>query len=163
MAARTQPAVSRIEVVSDVLFVTTDSSSEIKAPGRGRRYTAEEIGRLLAEAARPGVRLRQVLARHRVSAKTYYLWKARFGGLHAAERRRVQHLEREAVLLRRRLDRASEDLKMLQRFVKGLVRSREARRDAVKSLRQTNSISDRRAYAVLGAARPWSARGARGG
>ena len=127
--------------------------SKKNAPGRGRRYSADEIGRLLADATRPGARLTEVLARHRVSAKTYYLWKARLSGVRAKDVKRVQRLEDELRRLRRRFEHVNADLRVLQVWVKDLLRTSGQRREAASALRRANAISDRRACAILGIAR----------
>jgi len=61
----------------------------------GKRYTEEQIIRILKEAGSAGATVGEVLRRHGVTAKTYYRWKAKFGGMEVPDARRLKQLEAE--------------------------------------------------------------------
>jgi len=61
----------------------------------GKRYTEEQIISILKEAGGVGAKVGDVLRRHGVTAKTYYRWKAKFGGMEISDARRLKQLEAE--------------------------------------------------------------------
>ena len=61
----------------------------------GKRYSEEQIISILKEAGSSGARVGEVLRRHGVTAKTYYRWKAKFGGMEVSDARRLKQLEAE--------------------------------------------------------------------
>ena len=61
----------------------------------GKRYTEEQIIRILKEAGSAGAKVGEVLRHHGVTAKTYYRWKAKFGGMDVPDARRLKQLEAE--------------------------------------------------------------------
>lgn len=67
---------------------------------RGKRYSDEEIIRVLKEAEAAPV-VGEVLRRHGITPKTYYRWKAKFGGLEVSDARRLKQLESENRQLKR--------------------------------------------------------------
>jgi putative transposase len=61
----------------------------------GKRYSEEQIISILKEAGAAGAKVGDVLRRHGVTAKTYYRWKAKFGGMEVSDARRLKQLEAE--------------------------------------------------------------------
>lgn len=61
----------------------------------GKRYTEEQIISILKETSAAGAQVGEVLRRHGVAAKTYYRWKAKFGGMEVSDARRLKQLEAE--------------------------------------------------------------------
>ncbi len=68
---------------------------------RGKRYTEEQIIRILKEAASGGAAVGEVIRRHGIAPKTYYAWKAKYGGMEVSEARRLKQLEEENRRLKR--------------------------------------------------------------
>lgn len=63
--------------------------------GTGKRYTDEQILTILNEASAPGAVVGEVLRRHGVAPKSYYQWKAKYGGLELSDLKRLKQLEEE--------------------------------------------------------------------
>jgi putative transposase len=55
---------------------------------RIRRFDEEQIIGILREA-QPGAKVQEVLRRHGITSKTYYRWKAKYGGLQVSKARRL--------------------------------------------------------------------------
>lgn len=81
---------------------------------RGKRYTEEQIIAILKEAAASGATVGEVLRRHGVSPKTYYGWKAKYGGLEVSEARRLKQLEDENRRLKRVVAQQALDNQILR-------------------------------------------------
>lgn len=64
------------------------------------RFSEEQIAQILAEQ-RAGAGTSEVCRRHGISAKTFYGWRARYGGMVTSEVRRVRALEEENAKLKR--------------------------------------------------------------
>jgi putative transposase len=72
------------------------------------RFTEEQIIGILREQE-AGVATADVCRKHGVSSATFYKWKARFGGMEAAEAKRLKVLEDENARLKRMLADAMLD------------------------------------------------------
>ena len=72
------------------------------------RFTEEQVIGILREQE-AGVATADVCRRHGVSSATFYKWKARFGGMEAAEAKRLKALEDENARLKRMLADAMLD------------------------------------------------------
>src|ERR1039458_2974276 len=69
-----------------------------------RRHTPEQIVRKLREADKllaEGIEVPQVAKALEVSEPTYHRWRAQFGGMKAADVKRLKELERENAQLKR--------------------------------------------------------------
>jgi transposase len=69
-----------------------------------RRHTPEQVVRKLREADRllgEGIELPEVFKQLEVSEQTYYRWRNQFGGMKAADVKRLKELEAENGRLKR--------------------------------------------------------------
>ncbi len=83
---------------------------------RKSRFTEAQIVAIVKEgdAGRP---VAELLRKHEMSSATYYAWKAKYGGLGAAELKRLKELEAENT----RLKRLYADLALENRALKDLI------------------------------------------
>jgi hypothetical protein len=65
-----------------------------------------------------GANVAQVTAKLGVTEKTYYRWRAQYGGMKAEEARRLKELEVENARLKRLVADLSLDVQMLQEVAK---------------------------------------------
>lgn len=79
---------------------------------RKSRFSEEQILRIVAEAEHAPVG--EVCRRHGISSKTYYRWKAKFGGLSVPEARRLKQLEEENARLKRLVAEQALDVSVLK-------------------------------------------------
>jgi putative transposase len=71
---------------------------------KNRRHTPEQVARKLREADRllgEGFELGDVLKELEVSGATYHRWRAQYGGMKAADVKRLKELESENATLKR--------------------------------------------------------------
>lgn len=61
---------------------------------RKSRFTEEQIIAILAEQER-GEKTSEVCRRHGISPKTFYVWKAKYGGMAGSDARKLKSLETE--------------------------------------------------------------------
>lgn len=62
--------------------------------GRQKRHTEEQIISILNEAE-AGKKAKDICRERGISEKTYYTWKAKFGGMTVSDARRLRALEEE--------------------------------------------------------------------
>jgi len=72
---------------------------------RGKRYSEEQIIRILAEAE-SGMKVSDLVRKHGIAEATFYRWKSKYGGLTISEAKRLKGLEDE----NRRLKQIVADL-----------------------------------------------------
>ena len=87
---------------------------------RGKRYSEAQIIAILKEADADGAKVGEVLRRHGVTAKTYYRWKAKLGGMELSDAKRLKELEDE----NRRLKRVVADQTLNIQVLKDLLGKR---------------------------------------
>lgn len=61
---------------------------------KGKRYSEEQIIRILAEAE-AGMKVADVIRKHGIAEGTFYRWKSKYGGLTVNEAKRLKALEDE--------------------------------------------------------------------
>ena len=75
-----------------------------------KRYTAEQIVRILQEADRGEVSIGDLCRRHGISEATFYRWRQVYGTLQVPEVKRLRGLEQENARLKRMV--ADRDLEI---------------------------------------------------
>ncbi len=68
-----------------------------------KRFTDEQIIRILREAESREVPTKDLCKRHNITEQTFYRWRNKFGGMDVAEARRLKELESENERLKRLL------------------------------------------------------------
>ena len=83
---------------------------------RKSRFTENQIVGILKEVE-SGRTAREVCREHGVSEATYYQWKTKYGGMEAADLRKLRELEEE----NRRLKQMYADLSLENRALKDVI------------------------------------------
>jgi len=66
-----------------------------------KRFTEEQIIRILREAEKTGVQIREVCRRHNITEQTFFRWRNKYGGMEVSDARRLKTLEGENAKLKR--------------------------------------------------------------
>lgn len=82
-----------------------------------KRYSEEQIIQILREASADGAHVAEVLRRHGVAAKTYYRWRAKFGGMEVSDARRLRQLEDENRRLKKLVAQQALDNQVLKELL----------------------------------------------
>jgi len=82
---------------------------------RKSRYTEEQIIAILKEAENGKVM--EVIRHHGIAQKTYYNWKAKYGGLEVSEARRLRALEEENRRLKKLVADQALDISLLKELL----------------------------------------------
>jgi putative transposase len=66
-----------------------------------KRFTEEQIIRILREAEKTGVQIRELCRRHNITEQTFFRWRNKYGGMDVPDARRLKALEGENAKLKR--------------------------------------------------------------
>jgi len=66
-----------------------------------KRFTDEQIVRILREPEATGQQIREVCRKHNITEQTFFRWRKLYGDMGVAEIRRLQELEVENAKLKR--------------------------------------------------------------
>jgi putative transposase len=66
-----------------------------------KRFTEEQIVRILREAETTGVQIRELARRHNITEQTFFRWRNKYGGMDVSDARRLKDLETENAKLKR--------------------------------------------------------------
>ncbi|MGC2617361.1 MAG: IS3 family transposase, partial [Terracidiphilus sp.] len=115
---------------------------------RKSRYTEEQIVGILKESE-AGLETAELCRKHGISDKTFYRWKAKYGGLEVSEAQRLRQLEEENRKLKQLVAEQALDNRRIQGGAIKKVVSPQARREAVAVFRTATDCSERHACGQL--------------
>ena len=66
-----------------------------------KRFTDEQVVRILREAETKAIPIRDLCKRHNITEQTFFRWRNQFGGMEVADTRKLKDLESENAKLKR--------------------------------------------------------------
>ncbi|WP_141755337.1 IS3 family transposase [Burkholderia plantarii] len=114
------------------------------------RFTEEQMVTILREADKAPVA--EVSKKHGISEQTIYNWRQHFGGMDAADVKRLKQLEQENVRLKKMLAERDLELDVMKEINAKKLVSAPARRQQV-AYAKARGLSERRACAPMSVAR----------
>ena len=84
-----------------------------------KRFSEEQIVRILRQAERAEQTVAEVCKRHGISEQTWYRWKRKFGQMDVPDVRRLRELEKENSRLKRMVAERDLEIDAMKEIVKG--------------------------------------------
>ena len=110
VAAETQDPLASPVIIGPVAML---GFSIMEEPMKGKRFTEEQIIRVLQEAD-AGLSVADVCRKHNCAEQSFYRWKKKFGGMEVSEAKRLRELERENGELKKIVAEQTLDIRMLK-------------------------------------------------
>ncbi len=86
---------------------------------RKKRFSEEQIVRILREAEKAQNTVAEVCKQHGISEQTYYRWKSKYGQMDIPDVRRLRELEKENVRLKRMVAERDLEIDAMQEVLRG--------------------------------------------
>ncbi|MGT0191455.1 IS3 family transposase [Burkholderia pyrrocinia] len=117
-----------------------------------KRFTDEQIIRILREAESRDEPVKDLCKRHNISEQTFYRWRNKFGGMDVADARRLKELESENDRLKRLIAEQMLVIDGLKEFSPKKMSTPTGQREALEVLTR-RGLSQRKACCYLGLSR----------
>ena len=66
-----------------------------------KRFTEEQIVRILREAETTGMQIRELCRQHNITEQTFFRWRNKYGGMDVSDAKRLKTLESENAKLKK--------------------------------------------------------------
>ena len=83
-----------------------------------KRFSEEQIVRILSEADSGGKTILDLCRQHGVTEQTFYRWRRRFGGMHVPEVQQLRHLQQENARLKKLLAERDLEIESMSELLK---------------------------------------------
>ncbi len=83
-----------------------------------KRFSEEQIVRILTEADKGGKPVQDVCREHGIVEQTFYRWRRRFAGMHVAEVQQLRHLQQENARLKKLVAERDLEIESMSELLK---------------------------------------------